>query len=83
MRFGGFSLFQRTSSLRTINLASWHNPRSLTWSWILSLAREDVSRWGFFPYRTNDGLQWVLRAGVFSLHWLRQKPMWKEPTDAK
>lgn len=32
----GLSLLRRTSNRRTINLASWHSPHSLTWSWILS-----------------------------------------------
>lgn len=31
------SLLRRTSA-RNINIASWHSPHSLTWSWILSLS---------------------------------------------
>ncbi|KNY20368.1 hypothetical protein [Methylobacterium sp. ARG-1] len=32
----GLSLFRLTSDRRTVNLASWHSPHSLTWRWILS-----------------------------------------------
>jgi hypothetical protein len=33
----GLKLLSRTSNRRCINLASFHSPHSLTWSWILSL----------------------------------------------
>lgn len=38
----GLSLFKRTSCRRTFNLATFHSPHSLTWSWILSLRRQEV-----------------------------------------
>jgi hypothetical protein len=43
----GLSLFARTNSPRHWNLASWHSPHSLTWSWIL---HADVSRPTFNPH---------------------------------
>ncbi|MCW5722054.1 MAG: hypothetical protein KIS86_13015 [Devosia sp.] len=39
MRIGPLSLLSRTSDRKTINLASWHSPHSLTWRWIMSLRR--------------------------------------------
>jgi hypothetical protein len=38
----GLKLFSRTSNRRRINLASFHSPHSLTWSWVLSLALSRV-----------------------------------------
>lgn len=38
----GLSLFRRTSSPVTFNLAAYHSPHSLTWSWILALVRQPV-----------------------------------------
>lgn len=34
----GFSVFCRTSSQRTWNLAAYHSPHSLTWRWLVSLS---------------------------------------------
>ena len=39
MRIGPLKLLSRTSSDKTINLASWHSPHSLTWRWVMSLRR--------------------------------------------
>lgn len=39
----GFNAFRRTSSKTTWNIASFHSPHSLTWSWILSLRRQPIS----------------------------------------
>lgn len=39
MRIGPLSLLSRTSDRKTINIASWHSPHSLTWRWIMSLRR--------------------------------------------
>lgn len=38
MQLGPLSLLKRTSGRGSLNLASWHSPHSLTWSWILTLA---------------------------------------------
>jgi hypothetical protein len=82
-------LFRRTNSPRHINIASYHSPHSLTWSWILCvtidgiwryppppLATRKGLRFGFSPYRTNGGLQWVLALPFVTVGWRRQKEMW-------
>lgn len=38
----GFAAFKRTSSRTTWNVASFHSPHSLTWSWVLSLRRQPL-----------------------------------------
>jgi hypothetical protein len=38
----GLKLFSRTNSRKTFNLASWHSPHSLTWSWIISFRRHQI-----------------------------------------
>lgn len=35
--FEGLALMRKTNDRKTFNLASFHSPHSLTWSWILSL----------------------------------------------
>ena len=77
----GLKLFSRTSDRRTINLASFHSPHSLTWRWLVSfsLFRGDEARvrpiwWG---YRANNGLQWGFRIPfVGMVRWAQQRPMW-------
>jgi len=39
----GLALFQRSSRARTLDLASYHSPHSLTWSWIISATRQSVA----------------------------------------
>lgn len=73
--FKGLKLFQKTNSERTFNLASFHSPHSLTWSWILSASKREGAKLGFFPFRTNNGLQWVLTLPLVSFQWQRQQPM--------
>lgn len=41
--FKGLSFFKRTSSRRAFNVASFHAPNSLTWSWVLTVFREEVA----------------------------------------
>lgn len=72
-------LFSRTNSKGHWNIASWHSPHSITWSWILSLSvlRRGEGRWFYFsPFRTNAGLQWILTLSRLRLQWHRQRPMW-------
>lgn len=80
---GGLKLLAPTNSKRRVNLASYHSRHSLTWSWILSLAVSGAwrkpngrLRFGFSPWRTNCGGQWVLVLPFVELHWHRQRPMW-------
>lgn len=42
MRIGPLTLFSRTSDGKTISLAYWHSPHSLTWRWALSLRRHQM-----------------------------------------
>lgn len=77
----GLALFKRTNSKGNWNLASYHSPHSLTWSWILSfsLYRGDEAKvWPIWmPHRTNVGFQWAVRfpfIGILRMH--RQRPMW-------
>jgi hypothetical protein len=82
----GLRLFSRTSDQRSWNLASFHSPHSLTWSWILSfrLPRGDEGRWlGFHRWQTNDGGQWLLQIARCALQWHRQRPMWYRDLHAR
>lgn len=77
----GLAFFRKTSSLTTWNLASFHSPHSLTWSWILSFSRDGYSERRFWPlimpYRSNQGMQCVIRLPFIGLiQWHRQQPMW-------
>ena len=83
MRLFGIQLFNRTSDRKTVNLASFHSPHSLTWSWILSLSFDGMTRkgngrirFGIHPYRTNGGLQVVVAMPYVCMQWHRQRPMW-------
>lgn len=89
MRLGSLGLFNRTNSARTFNIAAYHSPHSLTWSWILSVSFDGLWRYpppplatrkglrlGFHPYRTNDGRQWVLTMPFVCIQWHRQREMW-------
>jgi len=75
----GFSFWRRTSDLYTLNLASFHSPNSLIWSWCLSLIRprcSDEGRWlGFHGYRTNTGWTVFLQVARRQLCLSRQYPM--------
>jgi len=75
----GLALFRRTSNSGCWNLASFHSPHSLTWSWILSfsLPQGDSGRWlGFHRWQTNQGQQWLLQIARCDLQWRRQRPIW-------
>lgn len=77
----GLAFFRRTNSARCWTIAAFHSPHSLTWSWILSFSCDGFSERRFWPlimpYRTNQGLQCVIRipyVGIFN--WHRQQPKW-------
>jgi len=80
MKMNGLSFFRKTSGKRCWNVASYHSPHSLTWSWVLSFSRDGAERhwWPLIVhFRMNTGSQWCLRlpwVGVFV--WHRQQPMW-------
>lgn len=90
MRFNnGLTLFTRTSDRRRWNVAAFHSPHSLTWSWILSFSapRADEGRWlNFWRYRDNNGLQWGLQVARHCLRWHKQRPLlyrdlWRKARD--
>lgn len=74
----GLALFSRTNSKGHWNIASWHSPHSLTWSWIVSfsLFRGDEAR--------VRPLWWSIRRGhsdfripfLGMVSWQTQRPMW-------
>lgn len=77
----GLTLLTKTSQRGRWNIAAYHNPHSLTWSWIVSFARftadEARVRPLWFSYRTNDGLQWGFRVPFLGIiQWSRQQPMY-------
>lgn len=84
MHIGGFSLFSRTSSKHSFNIASWHNPKSLTWRWIISVSftgwrryvRLGVHRIGAWP-------GCVLYLPFTSLHLHVQRNMWLADIEAR
>lgn len=73
----GFAIWTRTNVPRNWNVASYHNPLSLTWSWLLSFslfARNDPRRLFVF-HRWHShwtlGLFWI-----FTIRWASQEPMY-------
>lgn len=83
MKLGALSLFAKTSSRRSFNLAAYHSPHSLTWSWVLSLnfdrSWRKANGWPRFAvsiYSTNGGPQWAVVLPFVSLNWHRQREMW-------
>lgn len=55
MRLGPLTLFSRTSDRKTINLAFWHSPHSLTWRWGLSLRRHPLMWPKPYAHRNSIG----------------------------
>lgn len=55
----GFRLIRHTSDPHCLNLASFHSPHSMTWSWCLSFIRPrsaDEGRWfGAYFHLTDPG----------------------------
>ena len=78
MKIGALSLFTRTSDQRTINIAAWHNPRSYTWRWVLSLHRfkADEQRHGWLW--SKHGASTTIRIPhICLITFQTQQPMWK------
>lgn len=79
MKLGALSLFSKTNSRQTFNLAAYHSPHSLTWSWVLSLGfdrswRKVNGRPRFSARRGPMG--WVVALPFVSLNYQRQREMW-------
>lgn len=75
----GLKFFSRTNDRRWWNIASYHDPLSITWSWILSFGtrKPDEPRiWYFFhAHRGYQGLRWDLCLMNFRLTWQTQQKM--------
>lgn len=76
----GLKFFSRTNVKGSWNVASFHSPHSLIWSWILAFSRfrgDEARVWPlFYGYRDNHGLQWGFRIPWIGLVlWHRQRPM--------
>jgi hypothetical protein len=85
MRIGGFSLFSRTSSRRVFNIASWHNPKSLTWRWLLYVSFTGWNRHvrlGFYRVG-NRGQLMGLNLPFVSVSFQTQEPMWFADIEAR
>lgn len=85
MRIGGFSLFSRTSARRTFSIASWHNPKSLTWRWLLHVSftggHREV-RLGLYRVG-NRGQIMGLNLPFVSFYFHTQEPMWFADIEAR
>lgn len=79
MRFrNGLALFEKCSGRGAWNVASFHSPHSMTWSWLLSfqLPRRAEGRWFWFQRSTLGQEKWSLQFFKFRLGWSTQEPMW-------
>jgi hypothetical protein len=92
LRRAGFSLLSRTSDRYTFNLAAFHSPHGLTWSWIVAfiLPRSpDEGRWlGAWTYSTNGGRQFGFQFMRCQLTFSRQRTMpyrdlWRRERDIR
>jgi len=75
---GPLSLFTRTNVKNTVNIAAWHNPRSITWLWLLHFSWGSGNyargKWGvvFGPYPRR----FQVRLGYVEFHFSKQRSMW-------
>lgn len=75
----GLRFLSRTNDRRLWNIASYHDPDSITWSWILSFRRRDTDErwhWYFFhAHRGYQGWRWDLCLMGRRLIWQTQSKM--------
>lgn len=88
MKMNGLALFRRTNERRSWNLASYHDPASITWSWVLSfsLLKPGEHRvWPIFsPWPGVGQTRWSLRVPfVGILRWLTQEKMLRSQRSAR
>lgn len=76
MRLGGFYLWERTN-VPSRRIFAWHNPRSLTWRWIVGVSLRRRGPLGFWSYRDNNGLQWVAHLPGLRIDFNQQPSMWR------
>ena len=76
----GLKFFSRPSGKCYWDIASYHSPHSMTWSWILSFnlpRSRDEGRWLYFSrHRNNAGMEGSLQVARMCLRWHRQRPIW-------
>jgi hypothetical protein len=79
----GLKFFSRTNDRHWLNLASYHDPESITWSWILSFGTRKPDEpwiWYFFhAHRGYQGLRWDLCLLSCKLTWQTQSKMLRKP----
>ncbi len=75
----GLSLFRRTSAPWCYNIVAYHNPRSITWSWVLSFSffrAEERRVWPLFWRHQIGQERWGFRIPWLGMvKWLTQEPM--------
>lgn len=83
MRLGALSLMRKTSSRSTLNLAAWHSPHSLVWSWCASISADRIwrkpngwLRFGIYGGKHNYGGEWMLAFPFIILRWSWQHEKW-------
>lgn len=82
LRGTGLKVFERTNAPWCWNIAAYHSPRSLTWSWLLSfsLFRKDENRvWPLYQRHSIGQTVWTLRLPfVGLLRWAAQEQMLRD-----
>lgn len=77
----GLRFFRRTSARHSYNIAAYHDPRSLTWSWLVSISFDSWSRRltpGPLVGRVCQQV-WLRIPFVCSLHFQWQRKMFINP----
>lgn len=83
MKIGHLYLFQYVRGNGTVTrdwmIAAWHNPRSLTWRWVLSwYSFNESCRRGVSFLRLNTGWMWVANIPcVGHFHLQTQYSVWR------
>lgn len=77
----GLEFFKNTNARDRWVLASWHNPKSLTWSWCVyfRLIRKGERRfWPILSFPKYGQEKLILRVPMVGfLSWLTQQPLWR------
>ncbi len=81
----GLSLFRRTNDRHIFNLASYHDPASLTWSWIFSFSTFKPGEARLWPVFSLDflGRGWTVRIPLIGfIRWHTQAKMMRRASAA-
>ena len=78
----GLTIFEKTSSKTRWNIAAYHDPLSLTWSWVLAFDRFQADEARIFPlcWRLPHGQEkWGFRIPfVGMITWMAQEKMMRD-----